>query len=106
MTEHTPSTAEVIAGAVASMLLARDWIRNADTLLLDREAGANCEEVADTLAAVRHELGSTHTLEALGLIGGSLLFLSEQMGCREEVDTLIAERLNMVNAFCGPGGRA
>lgn len=87
-----PSTPELIAAATG--------IAPNSRAVIERTDRTSYRDVCETLDAVH---------EHLAVSGGSLLILADRLGCKAEVERLIREgqdRVNAYRAFAGQGGRA
>lgn len=88
----TPNNPQLIAAAAAIILTGRQVIERTDR--------TSYRDVNDTLDALH---------DHLAVAGGSLLYLADRLGCRAEVDQMLADgqaRVDALRAFKGMEGRA
>lgn len=92
MTDQEPTNSELLALVATIALIGRQVIENTDR--------SDMHDMAETLDLLH---------EHLALAGGSVLSVADSLGCRAEIDHIIAEeqdRVNAIRACRGLAGRA
>lgn len=82
MSEQEPTNAHLLAASAAIALESRR--------LIERTDRTSFQDVGDTLDALH---------EHLAVAGGSLLFLARRLGCEAEVERMVKEGQQRVDAF-------